>query len=178
MSMTITEGLAELKTLDKRIAKKRESIAPFLWRQEGVKDPIKDVGSVVWIQQERQAINDLEKRKVEIRTKIQMQNLFSTIKIEGIEKTVQEWLNWRKDVAPGQKGFIENMRRVLNETRKNAMSKGLSIRGLTETPTDMRDIVINVDEAELAKEAEQMETVLGTLDGRLSLNNATATIDV
>jgi hypothetical protein len=40
------------------------------------------------------------------------------------------------------------------------------------------DIVVNVDEQKLAEDSERMEEVLGTLDGLLSLKNATVTIEV
>lgn len=46
MALTITEALAEIKTVGKRVEKKREFIKAFLARQDGVKDPLeKDGGS-------------------------------------------------------------------------------------------------------------------------------------
>ena len=72
MQTTITEALAELKTLGKRIEKKRESVAMFLTRQDGLKDPLeKDGGSVEFIKRERQAVKDLEQHHVNIRLAIQ-----------------------------------------------------------------------------------------------------------
>lgn len=40
MSITITEALAEIKTVAKRIEKKRDFIRAYLSRQEGVRDPL------------------------------------------------------------------------------------------------------------------------------------------
>ena len=40
------------------------------------------------------------------------------------------------------------------------------------------DIVVNINEKELAEQAEALEEVLGSLDGQLSLKNATIYIDV
>ena len=40
------------------------------------------------------------------------------------------------------------------------------------------DVVINLDEKALADELEGIETTLGTLDGQLSLKNATTVITV
>lgn len=39
------------------------------------------------------------------------------------------------------------------------------------------DIVVNVDEQQLAKDIERLEETLGTLDGVLSLKNATVMLD-
>ena len=38
--LTITEALAEIKTLEKRIQKKQEFVGSFLYRQEQFKDPL------------------------------------------------------------------------------------------------------------------------------------------
>lgn len=46
--MLITEALAELKTLNKRVEKKKEYVKAYLYRQEGLKDPLeKDGGCCV-----------------------------------------------------------------------------------------------------------------------------------
>ena len=55
MPITITEALAEIKTVGKRVEKKREFIKSFLARQDGIKDPLeKDGGSYQAIARERQ----------------------------------------------------------------------------------------------------------------------------
>jgi hypothetical protein len=48
----------------------------------------------------------------------------------------------------------------------------------TNTDSKPGDIVVNVSELELANDIENMENVLGYLDGQLSLRNATVLIDV
>ena len=54
MALTITEALAEIKTLAKRIEKKRQNIGQFLVRQEGVRDPLeREGGSVAFVQTEQ-----------------------------------------------------------------------------------------------------------------------------
>jgi len=44
--------------------------------------------------------------------------------------------------------------------------------------TNDKDIIVNVSEKGLADEAEALETTLATLDGQLSLKNATVTVEV
>ena len=69
--MTITEALAETKTIDKRISKKRTFVTDYLFRQDALRDPLeKEGGSVAAIEATRQAIGDLEKRLVDIRRAI------------------------------------------------------------------------------------------------------------
>ena len=181
--ITITEALAELKTLGKRIPKKEEFSLQYIARSEGVRDPLeKSVpgGSPVAITRERQAIADLQKRHVAIRTSIQKSNHVVTITVADMTKTVAEWLTWRKEIAPGLQQFLTKMRmQVVNhrdqaQKRGNAVVSATAISG-TEKPTD---IVINVDEQALAAEAEQLENILGTLDGALSLKNATTFIEL
>lgn len=50
--------------------------------------------------------------------------------------------------------------------------------GPGESAASFQDIRVNVSENDLAKDLEQMETILGTLDGQLSLKNATVVIEV
>lgn len=178
-AITITEALAELKTLGKRIEKKREYVASFLARQDGLKDPLeKDGGSAAMIARERQAIGDLESRHVAIRTAIQKVNQATPITVADTTKTIAEWLTWRKEVAPGAQQFVNKLRQMTQQARQQAQQKGWGVVGATATAAAPTDVVINVDEAALAKEAEGLENILGTLDGQLSLKNATVTIDV
>src|SRR5256885_16029577 len=68
---TITEALADIKTINKRITKKREAIAQYLARQDIMKDPLlADGASVDFIKREQQAIADLEERIGPIRRAI------------------------------------------------------------------------------------------------------------
>jgi microcystin degradation protein MlrC len=179
VAITITEALADLKTLGKRIEKKREYIASFLVRQDGVKDPLaKEGGSEVVIARERQAITDLETRHVAIRTAIQRVNQAASITVTDVTKTIAEWLTWRKEVAPGQQAFVNKLRHGIQQARTQAQQKGWAVVSATQTAAQPTDLVVNADEAALAAEAERLETILGTLDGQLSLKNATVTIDV
>lgn len=178
--ITMTEALAELKTLTKRLVKKREALMPYLWRQEGLKDPMEkeEGGSMGYIQRERQSIQDLETRFVAIRTAIQRANQEHSITINGVTRTMAEWLNWRKEIAQEQQHFIAAMRKNLLDTRKAMQAKGYAVIPPGGTATTQLDILVNVDEKALADEAEAMETILGTLDGQLSLKLATIAIDM
>lgn len=177
-SITITEGLAELKTIDSRLEKKRQAVFDYLYRQELIKDPLaKDGGSVAFVRSERDAIRDLEERKVAIRRAIAKANDRTEVTVGGTTRTIAEWLTFRRDVAAGRKKFLADIRARLSQVRKDAQQKGLSVAAAGEAQKDS-DIVVNLNEKALATETEDLESVLGTLDGQLSLKNATVTIDV
>jgi hypothetical protein len=177
-TMTITEALAEVKTIGKRIEKKREFIRNYALRQEMVKDPLlKDGGSEKLIQESAQAISDLSQRLIVIRRRVQEKNMSTTITILDTTRSVTDWLTWRKEVAPGQVQFVANLRLYLEKTREQMRTKGVTV-GATSVDLKPTDIVVAVDEGMLAKTAETFEEILGTLDGKLSLINATTTIEI
>lgn len=177
--MTITEALAELKTIGKRIEKKRAYINSYLMRQDALKDPLEKVGgSAKVIHQERQAIGDLEGRHVAIRLAIQKINHETPVTVEGIKKSLADWLTWRKEIAAGQQQFLGNIRMQVDRARAVALQRGAAAVSGSAEATKPQDVIINIDEALLAEEQEQLETILGGLDGQLSLKNATVMIEV
>lgn len=164
--MTITEALAEIKTILKRIQSKKEFIGQYLIRLENVKDPLeKDGGSFKNIEQELQAISDLEDRIVELRRNIQSANEANTITLEGVTKSISDWLTWRREVASAHESFLLKVRRTLDDTRV-AQRRNFGL----EKP---QEIVVNVDEKKLSADIEKVQNILGQLDGQLSLKNAT-----
>jgi hypothetical protein len=176
--ITITEALAELKTIDKRIGKKREFVLQYLYRQEMFKDPLeKEGGAVSAIKRELQAIRDLEERKVSIRRAIQQANERSSVTVGKQTRTIADWLVWRRDVAPKQTEFLAMVRNRIEQARQEAARKGAGLATSAESAKP-NDIIVNVNEQELAREIESLEEVLGILDGQLSLKNATLMIDV
>lgn len=175
--ITITEALAEIPTIEKRIEKKKEFILNYLYRQSSVRDPHeKDGGSPVLIAREKQAISDLEERLIRIRSVIQKANSENTITIENQTRTIVDWLTWRREIAPKEQRFLQELMRNINEVRHQAMRQGVSVtdkdRGFSS------DYVVNINEQELANNIEKLENILGVLDGQLSLRNATIKIDL
>ena len=177
-SITITEALAEIPTIEKRIAKKQEFIQNYLYRQEAVRDPNEsDGGSVALIAQARQSIEDLSNRLISIRTQIQVANWNNSITIDGQTRTIVEWLTWRREVAPKRQEFLRTMSESIQSMRRKAQQQGLSVVDQATNAVTL-NYLVNVNEKALSDDIEQMETTLGTLDGQLSLKNATITIDL
>ncbi len=136
MKITITEALQEIKTINKRLESKRRNILSYVGRDNRVKDPLeKEGGTVEFIKKERQALSDLEKRIISIRTAIQRSNL----------QTSKEG----RVVVP-----------LVNEATSNP-----------------GDVVVHLEEKAILEEQEKHDVVVGDLDGRLSLLNATTVIE-
>lgn len=178
MALTITEALAEIKTINKRLDSKFNGIAPYLFRQEGFKDPLdKEGGSFEYIKRERQSIKDLQDRVVSIRSGIQKANERTLVTVGTCTRSIADWLVWRRDVAPKSKTFLESLRNSINNVRNQALKQGVTIAQNGASPESPKDFVMNISEKELLRDIEDLETTLGTLDGVLSLKNATTFID-
>lgn len=172
--MTITEALAEIKTVLKRIEAKRTFVKNYACQLDTFKDPLeKDGGSKKVVEQEMQAIADLEKRVVDLRTAINRANNMTSVSIEGVEKTIEGWLVWRREIAPSRQRFVSTLRSKLDDGRSQIR---YGLRDAKGEPVKA-DMVVAVDENALNKEAEQIQNILGQLDGQLSLKNATVMID-
>lgn len=168
--MTLTEAFAELKNIQARIKKKREFIGSHLIYPEAIRDPLtKDGGTTEVLQREQQAIADLQKRLIAIRAAMQWTNLQTTITVSGTTRSIAEWLAWRKDVMDGERSFLANVRRSIDNVRTNVRTKG-------EDPS--KAVVVNVDEGDLGQRTEMLEQITATLDGQLSLKNATTVIEI
>lgn len=175
--ITITEALAEIPTIIKRIEKKRQFVAGFLYRASATRDPHeKDGGSATLIAQEMQSIKDLQNRIISIRSLVQKANNENKITISGETKTIADWLTWRREIAESHKSFLNSLSGSLANVRNEALRKGLQV--VEKDSGALTDVVVNVNERELAEKIEGLETMLGTLDGQLSLKNATILIDV
>lgn len=178
-AITITEALAEIKTIGKRIEKKRNFILQYMARQEGVRDPLeKDGGSEQVIAQEMQGITDLETRLIRLRRGIQSANDTTAVTVNGMVRTISEWLTWRRDVAPNRRTLLTTLQQQLAGLRAKAQQQGQAVISATAINGDVKpsDIVVNVNERAISQELEMLEDTLGQLDGQLSLKNATVTV--
>ena len=184
-TLTITEALAEIKTIGKRKQAKQEHISQHIARMERVRDPLaSDGGSAAVIARELQAIRDLDQRIVRIRRNIQAANAATTITLSGEARSITDWLTWRREVAPGRQALLQALRNQIAGARKEAQQKGWTVGAAVASATvvtgeaSVPDVVVNVDEAQLAKDIETLAEQLGALDGQLSLKNATTSVEI
>jgi hypothetical protein len=177
METTITEALADIKTTHARLAKRRVALGEYLCRDSRIKDPMEasEGGSEEYLRRERQAIRDLEERIVKIRSAIQAANLQAKMEILGTIRTVQSWLNWRREVATGQKQFADALFQAIKKHRQQFQTKVADSEG--NLPSGV-SLIVNLDEKALLAEIDHIEETLGLLDGKLSLFNATQVIPI
>jgi hypothetical protein len=177
--ITITEALAELKLIDGKVQKKKEVISAYVVRSNSVVDPFGDSGgSRKVLEQEDQAVRDLLNRKVVIRRAIQRANAETSVTIGDETRTVADWLVWRREVAPTEQAYLRELHQRVVQFRQQAHNNRVSVVPAEQAPTSLSDLVVNVSERKLTSRAEQVDTVLATLDGKLSLHNATVRVTV
>lgn len=180
--ITITEALAELKVIDKRLEKKKQFVLENLARPEAIKDPMDKDGitQAEAVKRERQAITDLEERKIAIRREIANTNAATNITVSGMVRTIADWLIWRREVAGHRSNFLDRMNNQLQGVRQQALTQGSRLFQADKVGDDVKqtDVLVNISELELASEMEEHDAILETLDGQLSLKNATTKISV
>lgn len=175
--LTITEALAEIKTINSRLDKKRATVLNYFLRPSTMNDPFeKEGGLETFVAREQQSINDLEKRIISIRATVQKSNNENTLEILGETRTITEWLAWRKEVYPGRKNYLGQLTTKINNSR-NVGKQTIVKDPVTEKQGELQ-IVVGLNESKLLEEIERIEEIYNTLDGKLSLKCATTVIEV
>lgn len=174
---TIHEALAELKIIEKRRAVKVAEVSNNLARDSRLIDPLlaqdaNSGGQPAFVRNTLQSIRDLDARFIRIRHAIQLSNEDpkNAITIVNHTRTIAEWLIWKRETASKEKDLLANLRGTIVNGRAQIA------RLNQQAGSQQADIVINYSEAQLLKDAEDFEQTWGTLDGQLSLRNATVTI--
>jgi hypothetical protein len=179
--LTITEAIAEIATIDKRLAKKKADVLPYVARQEMIRDPMeKSGGSSKYISEQRQSFSDLQARKINLRSAIAESNaetMLTVLAPGGGAMTVADWLVWRRECYAPKLDLLRGLLAQAQAARQKAGTAGLAILSSGQTGGGA-DVIVAVDENELVRNIDELEEVFGTLDGLLSLKNATTPIDV
>lgn len=166
---TITELLAEKKTLKKRIADKRQNLLQYIVRDDRLKDPLEaQGGSKTYITQELQAIDDLEERLVNIMLAIASTNAKIQVSLGKKTRSVAYVLIDRRENWGDRTKFLSAIQSQLNRAKQ-----------LIESPRYQQQagetikLVVSIDEKAFNEMTEQFTTMQGEVDGKLSLLNAT-----
>lgn len=165
--ITIQEILTDLKYRSKRAEKKGQSVLSNLYRTANTVDKmLADGGTEKFCDREMQGMNDMLMLIVAQRAAIQKSNLTTVLTVEGDTMSVAEWIIWKREVYPVQQAFLNsmlaNLRRVSSTPRK----------------VDEPDIIYHVSEQKVIKTLERLQNQFEKLDGLLSLNNATVTVEL
>ena len=178
MKTTVTEALAELKTLEKRINKKLANVQPYVFRQEALRDPLEQQGgSRGYIEKEIQSMEDLQEHRLALRRAIQVSNENTDVAVLGETRTIADWLMWRREALPQKISVYTQILRKIEEGRREAEQRGCNISTQDSKKFGM-DFVVNVDEIDIREMLDKLENIDGTLDGKLSLKNAVTVIEL
>jgi hypothetical protein len=175
METTITEALAEIKLIEKKVESKTSLVTNNLTRPKHIPDPLGDSSAILTA--EMQSINDLYVRLVNIRDAIAHANIKNDITIDETTKSIYEWLVWKREVAEKHIGLYQ---KVFQGTKS-------VIDRMSQTPQAFKDdkgeprlveFVANLNYLDYVKKAEEKQAMLDKLDGLLSLKNATILINI
>lgn len=155
-------------------------------------DPLAaDGGSEKVIKSELQAIDDLQKMIVKIRSAIARVNAETEITItttsgKQFTNTIEEWLIWRREVYrydsnKGQWRFIEKMVSEMYDQRSTGRGATVAVWATdADKLSQKRDInvISHISDVELLEMQEDLSDIDERLDGMLSLKNAQITIEI
>lgn len=176
--MTITEALAEVKLLEKKMLKKRELVYANLYRVEGEVDPLeKEGGSQKVLSQELQSIFDLNTRLLKIRAAIAQANLQNEITVGKQTRSIFDWLTWKREVAGRESEFFRTVHTRVKSKIEEARNKPPVAKDM-EGNFKLLKVLPTVDYSEYFRLEEETQNVLEQLDGKLSLKNATIVVSL
>lgn len=175
--MTVTEALAEIKLIEKKIAKKEETVRAHLSRYENTPDPFQSVsgGSKAAVQAEVQSVKDLREKLVRIRGAIATANIENTVTVGEATRNIYDWLTWKREIANKERDFYQAIHTTLklqldtNAQRPNVYKDETGV-------VQVAKLIPNVDYAEFLTRHQKLTDMIETVDGKLSLKNATILI--
>lgn len=170
MKMTITEALAKIKLGTAKTIHQRDTMAEYVC-QDRPKDPLYEQGgSAKFLTEKMQSIRDIGEDLLELRRAIAKANSETLVTIGETTMTISDWLIWKREVAPA----------LINvyETLYQRAIRGRRLASPVVTGKPEFDVIIHIDEKGVAAEIERLQTVLGELDGQLSLKNAVTMVEV
>jgi len=176
--ITITEGLSEINLLKKKITEKQSFSQRMVAHPTHAKDPFEsEGGSEAALKSERQAINDLNRRLVKIRSAISKVNIDNKLDVLGDERSIFDWLSWKREVYANEIGYLRNLSANLVKVQ-DAERKQPQVFEDNDGNKQLVTYKFNADLGEIQKQIEKVEDTYQKLDGLLSLKNATLTIEI
>lgn len=176
--MTITEALAETKLIKSKIQAKKAFIADHGARLDIMPDPLaNEGGSDKRIKEELQGITDLRKRLVDIRTAIARANIETKVCVGKLNMSIADWINWKREVSDEHKNFLSQAVEQMRQTRRK-LEQSPQVAKNEDGSQRIIKPVYHLNEGDIQKELEELLTVIGELDGKLSLTNATTFVTI
>lgn len=178
MKTTITEALSEINLIDKKLKKKRAEARNALFRYEELPDPYESEGGMkAYFNRVNQSIEDLEMNLQKIRSAIHKKNLDTKVKILHLEKSIDEWLTWKRDVYSSKAKFLQELEGCLKAEYDEVKANPKIFKKKEGEEFKIANLVSSKDLAEIERELAELIEINEKLDGQLSLKNATVVID-
>jgi hypothetical protein len=168
----ITVVLGDIKTLMSRRQKTGEAIRKYAFHPSNVVDPFaKDGGSEKYVEGLIQSYNALNDRLVTLRTIILEANLINTLTIHGVNKSVQGWLTWRREVMDEEYFLFSNLI-MATDAKRNEISR------FPAQGENVITLIVNFNESKINEAANLIQKINDDLDTQLSLFNALTLVEV
>lgn len=174
--ITITEALSEINLIKKKIEKKELVVVGNLVRVKHIQDPLEG-GSQVYVARELQAINDLNKRHVNIKSAIAEANIKNFVTIHDETKSIFDWLTWKRDIADKQVKLFQQINHGV-KNHLDSQSQRPNVYKDDAGKVMLVEYELNVDYSTQLLAAQILGDTIEKLDGQLSLKNATIQIEI
>jgi hypothetical protein len=178
MGLTVTEALSEINLIKKKIEKKRETVLNSLIKPKHLKDKLESQGgSREFIKAELQSMNDLMARHLKLKGSIAAANIGNMIAVNGVTRSIHDWLNWKRDLSAGDLQFNTQIHKDVQK-HFDTLAKQPQVFKDDDGKTHLLEYEANVEYGDFIKSSEAIQETLEKLDGQLSLKNATILLDV
>lgn len=174
--ITITEALADIKLITKKLETKVQFVQNNLTRYKHVPDPLGNGADA--IRAEVQSISDLRQRLVALRGAIAKANLENTITISDKTQSIQNWLTWKRECAADELAFFNKVHTLVKQSIDANASRPQLYKDDPNAQPKVVEIETNVNYVEFVERAQRTQENLDKLDGQLSLKNATILVTV
>lgn len=180
MLLSISEALAEIKLIEKKISKKRENIACHCIKMDHMPDPFEKErgGSQGFLKSEMQSCEDLLERHIKIRNLISKANLENEVTVEGVTKNITSWLIFKREILSAQLSHLQSLKSTIERKLADAAARPQLYKKADETEAYLIKVSSNIDLNSLQKKIEDIITIQERLDGVLSMKNAQIQIDL
>ena len=180
--LTITEGLAEIKLTHKKLVSVTANVQQYVVYPASQLDPLaKSGGSSKYIQEQLDSLAGLTDYLVKLREAIAASNMVTHFTIKGVTKTVQQWLEWKREAGPKKLDALHAILSKIQESRdemsrRQAMS---GLRSVSQTAAALPEgLTVNLDESALLKDIQELEELLAVIDGQLNQINSMTRINL
>jgi hypothetical protein len=176
-TLTIQDAMNELKRINALFAQRGAEISKYASKRKGEADAISNQKQ--YLKEKRQSFEDLMKRYITIKTKIQYSNLTTSIKFGNWDLTVAEALVYKQTLITVDEQFLANYN--LN-TASNQINEYRRQIGQLNQPTQEMIEKLNLvpelfyDEIWLTKRKEDLMDFKANINNYIDKSNHIATI--